>query len=558
MPKLKDTKSLTPSNMTATDRITLKIAASVTRSCLAVLSADPFQTPLMTGKQPSFLPLSSHNQTPVSAHASTRSNRDMTGEEAFAARCAMAAKPAWLRPRQEAKFDGRWEHDLFERGNIAPVKEEILEEREGPYFDTRSTTPVESRVSSFLASIPQWQPSSTIFGLSPPASDGYSYQSSSQATIVNPPTVKDRSQFPDVIPGLDGLDKLDPFIGIRPRGKRNAEVQFVLSAKFRSNDKQPVFPAAMTIIIHQFMVANKFVASRKFLGNSIKKRLWQSLLVRLDLHETSELSLKQRNCTRSVAVDLNQYINTQANRWKAAGIYLQPINGAIPAFHECTRTWLQRDWDGVIPHSLRPTTAQSLVPTADLSEADIARIADLVKAQIVSAPEGRPNQTPGTIQFTGEGYTSRSGKRRAASHPDHRPPKRMKEQISPLEAQLRETQSRSIEPTDEADFTTSYDRGFPNILEAIHHASSILVNLAPKSTTELAVLQNDWQSHGYRSTLADCLFVARSDVLSMKAYLDSALELLSLLEDFDGWKMTGAKLEVVRGGHVAARTHEDL
>ena len=34
--------------------------------------------------------------------------------------------------------------------------------------------------------------------------------------------------------------------------------------------KQPAFPAAMIIITHQFMVANRFVASRKHLGNPIK------------------------------------------------------------------------------------------------------------------------------------------------------------------------------------------------------------------------------------------------------------------------------------------------
>ena len=134
----------------------------------------------------------------------------------------------------------------------------------------------------------------------------------------------------------------------------------------------------------------------------------------------------------------------------------------------------------------------------------------------------------------------------------------MKEQISPFAARLSETQIRNIEPTDKVDFTTPHDRSFPNMLETIHHASSILLNLAPKSATELAVLQKDWQSHGYRSTLAECLFVARSDVLSVKGYLDSALELLSLLEDFDGWKVTDGKLEVVLGDHVAARTHEHL
>ena len=71
------------------------------------------------------------------------------------------------------------------------------------------------------------------------------------------------------------------------------------------------------------------------------------------------------------------------------------------------------------------------------------------------------------------------------------------------------------------------------------------MDLAPKSATELAALQQDWQSHGHGSTLAEALFVAQSHLLSMKGYLDNALELLSLLEDCDGWKVVDGKLEVV-------------
>ena len=61
----------------------------------------------------------------------------------------------------------------------------------------------------------------------------------------------------------------------------------------------------------------------------------------------------------------------------------------------------------------------------------------------------------------------------------------------------------------------------------------------------MAALQQDWQSHGHGSTLAEGLFVAQSHVLSMKEYLDNTLELLSLLEDCDSWKVMDGKLEAV-------------
>ncbi|KAK3174190.1 hypothetical protein OEA41_001434 [Lepraria neglecta] len=272
----------------------------------------------------------------------------MTGEEAFAARRAMAAMPTLH--TAEIKTEGRWQHDLFEQENIAPI------------------TPAESRASSFLASIPQWQPPSTRFDPSPSASDGYQPQSRSQAPASNPPKITGRWLFPDVIPAVDGLDKLDRAIGIRPRAKRSTEVQFVLSAQFHNNGKQLAFPAAMMVITHQFMVANRFL-------------LWQSLLVRLDLHETSELSRKQKTYLGKVTTRLDRYLITRAIEWKAAGIYLEPTNGAVLAFHECTRAWLRKDWDGAMAYPLRSTTAYSFVPTAaNLSESDIARIADRMKA----------------------------------------------------------------------------------------------------------------------------------------------------------------------------------
>ena len=127
----------------------------------------------------------------------------------------------------------------------------------------------------------------------------------------------------------------------KPKGVQKSSSCSVHS--FHKNGKQPAFPATMMVSTHQFMVANRFVASRKHLGNPIKKLPWQSLLARLDLHETSELSRKQKTYLGKVTTRLDRYLNTRAIEWKAAGIYLQSTNGAVLAFHECARAWLRRD-----------------------------------------------------------------------------------------------------------------------------------------------------------------------------------------------------------------------
>ena len=150
------------------------------------------------------------------------------------------------------------------------------------------------------------------------------------------------------------------------------------------------------VIIHQFMVANKLVASRQHLGKAMKKLLWQSLLVRLDLNVPLEILPEEKTPLRRAATLLNQYISARATEWKLNGIYTQPSNRAVPVFHECTKAWLRRDWDGVMRDSSRSTAVQQVIPlAANLSESDIARIADRVKAQILPATEQGINQCCG-------------------------------------------------------------------------------------------------------------------------------------------------------------------
>ena len=82
------------------------------------------------------------------------------------------------------------------------------------------------------------------------------------------------------------------------------------------------------------------------------------------------------------------------------------------------------------------------------------------------------------------------------------------------------------------------------ILDNIRHAHHTLEELAPKSAKDLAALQQNWADHGFPSSLAESLFVAQSYTLSMKTYLDNALDLLLLLEDCTSWKLEGEKFEL--------------
>ena len=139
--------------------------------------------------------------------------------------------------------------------------------------------------------------------------------------------------------------------------------------------------------------------------------------------------------------------------------------------------------------------------------------------------------------------TSRT--RRASDNTNVPAPKRLKRRVQPqfsdgfLKAFL-------STPGDEADiqFVRPHEKGFPRILDDIRHAHHTLEELAPKSVKDLAALQQDWADHGFPSSLTESLFLAQSYTLSMKSYLDNALDLLLLLEDCTNWKVESDKFEL--------------
>ncbi len=326
-------------------------------------------------------------------------SRNITGEEAFAARCAITP----------LSVEEKWLHDLFEsKENIPPEhtlpKTEALEEGELPTYRSQRGPVPKPQASSTLYSIPQWQPlpfarpETTLGGgkgplLRPQLTDPYhsfwqdprlcNVASTHKRQDCHPQNVAPThmtlpivSPIPDVLQ----IDKLDQRIGIRPRGKTSAEVQFVLLQEFPGTSKAP-FPHAMLVIIHQFMVANGFVSPRRHMSGKEKKGLWKSLLVRLDLHESYDLSRQQKQRLDRAAVRLNVHIDIQSREWLAAGIYRRSSRKQYPAFHECTQAWLRRDWDGVIMWPTQTTTIEPAMHTTSVqSGSDKAKIKERVSS----------------------------------------------------------------------------------------------------------------------------------------------------------------------------------
>ena len=150
--------------------------------------------------------------------------------------------------------------------------------------------------------------------------------------------------------------------------------------------------------------------------------------------------------------------------------------------------------------------------------------------------------------MTDEGNETRltsntSRKRQASDHADAPATKRLRERVQRLADRYLKSPLSVLEEED-IQFVRPHDKGFPMILDNIRHAHQTLEELAPKSARDLAALQQDWADHGFPSSLAESLFVAQSYTLSMKAYLDNALDLLLLLEDCTSWKVEGEKFEV--------------
>ena len=381
--------------------------------------------------------------------------RNLTGEEAFAARCLitpLSLEEKWLDDHFDPKGNippkpTLLKIEAFEEGEIsdhrshrAPtpktqpsstlytippkgllMKSEAFEEGDIPDHRSQRTPVPESQASSTLYSIPQWQPPpvarpETTFGggkgpLSRPQLPNpnpsfwqdprlRSVASTQMARPVDNRQGYRHTSLPIVspVPGILPCDKLDQRISIRPRGKTSAEVQFVLQPEF-SNSSKPPFPHAILVIIHQFMIANEFVSPRRHIKGMVRKLLWKSLLFRLDLHESYDLSPQQILGLKRATTRVNAYVDNQSKEWLATGICIRPSPKLFPVFHICTQAWLRRDWDGLMTWPTQTTTLEPAMFTTSIrSEYEKSKIEEYVQSINSLVSERSTHRRTGTCR----------------------------------------------------------------------------------------------------------------------------------------------------------------
>lgn len=116
-------------------------------------------------------------------------------------------------------------------------------------------------------------------------------------------------RFPDAeIDGIHPRDRLDPMIGVQPRGKASDEVKYLFSSDFNR------LPERVLRIIRRFIIANNYARVNDRSHRSLS--LWNSLLVRLDVHD-QDLTTSQKKKLGTIHGKIKRSLAAQAYNWKA-------------------------------------------------------------------------------------------------------------------------------------------------------------------------------------------------------------------------------------------------
>lgn len=340
---------------------------------------------------------------------------------------------------------------------------------------------------------------------------------------------------------------LDGRIGIRPRNKESTELQQIKSSRHSCGKKGIGLPRSMKIIIQQFMVANGYVCSYKHMQPQEKSVFRNSLLVRLDLHNTFINTMEtgdEKKLIRSAWASIDGYLSEQSREWRAQGVFEQIPETARPTFAPFTRGWTNRNWDGSTRDFTRATKLVTISPMLFTSpdepkrgsrptDCEIVREAVIVVDDDtkVSLDSSCAGLKPALKRSGQDGPNSQANK--VARTCDYTPLTSKHEHVDHID-----NEKNGLE------FTRPEEKGLPIVIEAIHHAQATMSDQAPMSAKDLAVMQQDWTSHGFPSMLVETLATGRAYTATMGKYFDNALELLSLLKESDTWTAGPMKVQV--------------
>jgi len=527
--------------------------------------------------------------------------RETRGDNAFA-RCAVAPIPSFMTasPPVAVKHEDGAELGMLGLGRPEQVpdtyiKLEPLEEGE-VWDSTCSMSPSTLFLGSIRPSTADHYSSTHL----PPRPFADHKHASPYSQTYSRAFSASTSGDNDHIPGLDQHDMLDRTIGIKPRDKRSNELQTILSPEWQNKiGKQDALPDRMQRITQQFMVANHFVVQRAYIERSKRKPLWNSLLLRLDLHGQSNSNgvghIRPewlRKCLAVGVETVNKFILAESKRWKGMGIIQPQSELSTPKFHTCTRDWKTPAWSGQTSTDGSRIDA-ILSDLSSLNKADLRTVLDHVHIEPANKGElpqsvyfsrdatkglrrplgqltssavnifgkfprghGRDNAALEELYVPGSAlagpkavYTDTDKqelhtitvphpKAKRSADDDLRPLPFKRPRIEPMSHFL------PVENRATLDHLVCSEKEFVRIIDSIHLAHGLLTESGPSTAKDFASLQHDWADHGYGSCLVDALKIGQSHAAAMTKYFDSAIELMSILGDSSRWRVGSERVEV--------------
>ncbi|KAL9134344.1 MAG: hypothetical protein Q9175_004480 [Cornicularia normoerica] len=503
--------------------------------------------------------------------------RDISAKKVWARKCSLPAIAPWI--PQTVKEEGSSQQDVL--STRLPSTLHAVEEGEISGTQPHNHQPQTSEAHSFLYSIPQWQPPSTqSTGLQPskrpspsvPAqrarSPFFTSQLPSQRSIqllpaqrtrpssaglqgLPPPSVLPRDPGRNErIPGIYRKDVLDGRIGIRPRNKKSTELQHIKSSQKPCGKKGIDLPRSMKVIIQQFMVANGYICPHQQTPGRDKPAFRNSLLVRLDLHNTFRITKEtgdERRLIKSAWTSVDGYVSEHSTEWRAQGVFKQVSETAQPTFAAFTSSWVDHNWDGSTRDLTRAMMVTIMSPILSVSPDNTNRASRCSDSETfletahqvivldddskgsLANPHAEPQPTP---------------KRSGQDGPNNQANKRARTRAYAPITSKHEYVDHDYGEGTSLEFTRPEEIGLPIVIEAIHHARATMLDLVPMSAKDLAVMQQDWSSHGFPSMLAETLTIGRDYVATMGEYFDNALDALSLLRESSHWKAGHIKVQV--------------
>ena len=490
-------------------------------------------------------------------------DNNISGEEAWARRLSLSAIAPCITSTVETEPSSPHYTSARQLPCTVPEVDEV-ESSETQHHRQSSGT------SAFLDSTPQWEPPPelrTSQGPSkclnrkvtnqqarPPLAQEQrpTQQCESGPQIVppgGPAQVSTHLGLDEKIPGIWKQDSLDGRIGIRPRNKTSNELQQIKDPRYSSGETGFGLPRSMELIIQKFMVANSYIFPYQHLPEDSQPNYRYSLLTRLDLHNTFIATKETRDEQRLIKAawrSIDGYVFVKSDEWRAQGIFTQSSETEPPTFAAFTNSWTSRDWDGstgnfshatelmtsppVLPMSVddpdrgsRPTDPEPIKETAReiiVLDIDTGR-SDKPCAKLKPARKRHPHDDLST-QVSKRART-RNGSRVMNNHDN-----------------VDQTYDRRYD----SDFAIPEEKGLVKAIEAIHHARATMSELVPTSASDLAIMQQDWTSHGSPSLLTDLMATGEKYTKKMNKYFAHALHLLSMLRKSSHWKVDGSKVQV--------------